>query len=128
MPSSHERIRGVFFFPFVVVSAVCPLVNAQVGSSTITGEVRDATEAAVAGARVKVINTQSGVTTELVTNEAGAYRANSILPGVYTVTASAPGFETTSRTNVSLTTAQTVVLDLVLRVGQQNETINVEAA
>ncbi len=128
MPLSKERLRRVFCLTFVVVAAGCPFVHAQVGSSTIAGEVRDATQATVAGARVKVVNSQSGVTTELVTNDAGAYRANSILPGVYTVTASAPGFETTSRTNVPLTTAQTALVDLVLRVGQQNETINVEAA
>src|SRR5437763_16616342 len=96
-------------------------VCAQTGSGSITGVVRDATQSAVPAASVRITNTESGVALAATTNDEGLYRVNSVGPGTYRVEASAPGFDTTVRTDVVLTTAQTVAVDLMLQLGKQNQ-------
>src|SRR5437016_2910680 len=80
------------------------------GSGSVTGVVKDASQAPVPSAAVKIVNTQSGVATNVVSNDAGAYRVNSILPGMYQIEASAPGFDTLVQENVVLSTGQTLAL------------------
>ena len=100
----------------------------QSGSGSITGVVKDASQAPVPNAAVKIVNSQSGVTTKAVSNDAGAYRVNSILPGTYRIEASAPGFDTLVQKDLVLSTGQTLALDLTLQVGEQHQTVNVEAS
>src|SRR5690348_10403138 len=78
----------------IAIAALFAPAPAQVGSSSITGVVRDASQSPIPGADIKIIHTQSGVITNAVTNETGAYRVNSILPGTYRIEASAQGFDT----------------------------------
>ncbi len=99
----------------------------QVGSGSITGVVRDASQSPVPQSAIKLVNSESGVVTNVVTNETGAYRVNSILPGIYRVEASASGFDTSVRRDIALSTGQTLAVDLALQVGQQNQTMNVES-
>src|SRR4051812_46129690 len=81
---------------------------AQVGSAVITGVVTDPTNTPVPNANVRVVNEALGVATELRTNEAGVYRASSLMPGVYTVQSQAQGFAPSTRTHVELSTAQSL--------------------
>ena len=63
----------------------------------ITGVVTDPSLSPIPNTEMRVINEQSGSATELTTNESGLYRANSLLPGLYTVEAKANGFALSSR-------------------------------
>src|ERR1039457_754032 len=69
------------------------LASAQSGNSTISGSVRDASEAAIPAARVKITNVETGVQFETVTNSAGLYRAGSLVPGSYRIETDAVGFD-----------------------------------
>jgi hypothetical protein len=100
----------------------------QLGSGSITGVVRDGTQGAVPGARIRATNTASGVATTVVTNEDGAYRIHGMVAGSYDIEAAASGFDTVVRKDVPLATGQTAAVDLALQVGQQNLTVNVEAS
>jgi hypothetical protein len=100
----------------------------QAGTSSITGNVTDATGSAIPGVGITVINQDTGVRLETVSNEAGAYRFASLPPGAYRVEAELPGFNRLSRGPVTLLVSQTLPLDLQLQVGQVNETVNVTEA
>src|SRR5664280_1765591 len=113
--------------PALFLLSLPALLYAQVGSGTITGVVKDASLAPIDHASVRVVNANSGAVAAVVTNETGAYRVSSLLPGPYQVEASAPGFDTALRRGVVITTAQVLAVDLTLPVGQQNQTVNVEA-
>ncbi len=76
---------------------------------------------------MRVVNEDLGGATELRTNEAGVYRANSLLPGLYTVESQAQGFSPSTRTHVQLSTAQSLAIDFVLQLGTSSQTVNVEA-
>src|ERR1019366_4150804 len=67
-------------------------VFAQEFRSTLSGRVADATGAVIPNAVVVVTNTDTGVTVKLATDKSGMYTAPYLLPGTYSVSASAPGF------------------------------------
>ena len=97
----------------------------QVGAGMLTGKIVDETSSAIPRADVKVINESSGSTVALSTNNDGIYRASALLPGTYRIEVHAVGFDPQVRTNVVLEVAQTLAVDVALKVGQQNLTVEV---
>lgn len=95
-------------------------------SGDITGRVTDATGAVVPGATVTINQTGTGVTKTATSNADGTYRFSLVTPGQYTVTATAPGFQTSS-TPVSVTVGQIAEADLALSLGKSSQTVRVSA-
>jgi hypothetical protein len=103
-------------------------VQAQAGSGTITGVVRDATGGALPGASVRVVNEDTAVSVETVTNEEGLYRVHALVPGTYRIETALDGFDPLTRRHVTLEVGQTLAVDITLNVAGQSETISVSAA
>src|SRR5215212_3772486 len=61
---------------------------------TISGTVTDSSGAVLQDATVRVTNVDTSVTKTLTTNEAGAYTATNLIPGIYKVEGSRSGFKT----------------------------------
>lgn len=104
------------------------LLPAQSGTSVITGFIRDPAGSVIPGAKVKVINEQSGASLQQQTSDAGLFRTGSLIPGSYRVEVESSGFAKLIRTPVTAEVGQTVALDLTLQVGQAAETLTVEEA
>ena len=81
-----------------------PVAVAQTTNASIVGIVTDASGAAVPNATVTVTNAGTGVSRTVTTNEAGAYTVTPLIPGVYEVKASNPGFKTKVQSNIVLET------------------------
>ncbi len=113
---------------FVVFILLSVTTWAQSGNSAISGNLKDATGAAISGANVIVKNLESGVQVPTVTNESGLYRAGALLPGNYQIDVDASGFDHLSRGPVTLQVSQTIAIDVTLQVGQQSQTVNVVEA
>jgi hypothetical protein len=64
----------------------------------------------------------------VVTNESGDYVVTPLNPGTYTISATAPGFETTVRSGVELIVGQGGRVDLELRLGATNTQVEVTTA
>jgi hypothetical protein len=79
-------------------------------------------------AKVVIKNVATGVTTELTTNTDGFYTAANLLPGEYEVTVSARGFNTETRTGISLTVGGQQVFDLALHLGSATKEVIVVTA
>src|SRR5688500_16882632 len=109
-----------------ILASVCPLRTQTLG--TFTGEVADATGAAVAGATVTVRNVATNGTRVVTTNDAGLYTIPALVPGIYDVKAEKPGFKVAARTAVELQVQQTARVDFALEVGQVSESIEVSGA
>src|SRR4249920_3370363 len=103
------RLAGLLVF-------IGSALYSQVGSSTLTGRVSDASGAAIPGVAIKIVNEDSGSVVNILTNHEGLYTASTLLPGVYRIEAKATGFDPVARTNVALQVAQTVAADFALQV------------
>src|SRR5579884_1152948 len=83
-----------------VLTATTLASLAQTSNGTVAGTVTDPSGAAIANAVVTVSSSQTGQTRTATTNSAGTYRVDSIMPGDYTVTVSAPDFAKTTISNL----------------------------
>jgi len=110
----------------VLVLSITGMLRAQ-DTASIVGTVTDASGAAVADARVTLINAATQFTRTLATNSDGQYVASAIPPGEYEVRVEKQGFQKLARTGIRLTTASKLNVDLQLIVGSQTETVSVTA-
>lgn len=113
-----RRIGKSFFSVFAVfcVLAAGTSVFAQT-TGNLQGIVRDPNGAVVAGAAVKVTNTETGIVRETTTNEDGLYRVVNLLPAqAYQVEVSATGFSNRIVENVAIRLATENSVDVELGV------------
>jgi len=101
--------------------------HAQVQNGIFTGTVTDPSGSAVAGAEVTVVNQGTNVTTTIKTNADGLFRVPELAVGTYRLTVAAPGFKKAVKAGVYLNAGVIERLDFKLELGQQTETVMVEA-
>ncbi len=94
---------------------------------TVRGDVKDGSGAAVPGATIMVINTKTNVARVITTDDAGAYVADKLNPGDYTIQASARGFESSVMNDVKLQPRADHKVDFGLQVGSTAQTVEVQA-
>src|SRR5437764_10510661 len=90
---------------------------AQVQAGRIVGTIYDPNKAVVPKAVVTVTNPATNISRQVTTNESGDFVVTPLEPGTYTISATAPGFETTVRSGVELSVGAGGRLDLELRLG-----------
>src|SRR5690348_15176182 len=93
---------------FILALILASTVYAQIRSATITGTVRDASQAPIPDAEVVVTQQETGTSTTLKTSEAGTYTAPYLAAGTYTVSVNASGFTPFKQTGTVLGVNQTV--------------------
>ena len=111
--------------------ALCLLLGsafAQTSNATLGGTVSDSTGALIPGVSITATNTQTGVVTSVISNEAGAYQFASLQPGAYKVSAELNGFQTQLYNNVALGISQQVRLNFALQVGGVAQSVEVTVA
>src|SRR5437660_3679269 len=118
------RVVACLFLTFALTGAMFAQ-GTTLGS--IVGTVFDASGSSVPGAKVRVVNTQTSVARETVTNESGNFSALSLIPGIYSVEVTAPNFQKQVQENLKLEVAGTIALTFRLSVGQVTETVSVQA-
>ena len=94
LASPTSLIRSLTFLALILNSSI--FVNAQdVVTGAFEGIVSDSqTGAPLKGAAVAIVNDQTGISFNLRTNYRGRFFQGLLLPGVYTVTISMPGYQT----------------------------------
>ncbi len=110
-----------FAFLFLSISAHAQILG------ELKGQVTDPSGAVVSNAHVTLTQLNSGVKQETQTTSTGEYDYTQLNSGVYSVTVDHAGFSTLIRSGVTVTTGQTVRLDLALQVGGSGETVTVNS-
>ena len=112
---------------FALVLAAVPAA-AQNLTATVSGTVSDSTGAIIAGARVRVVNQNTGVVAwDGATNSAGIYVAPQLPVGEYQVTAEQRGFKKFRVDGVALAVDQMAQVNLTLSPGDVAESVTVTA-
>lgn len=103
-------------------------LNGQVISSSIVGDVADASGAAVPGATIVVTNTGTAATRQIVSDANGSYVFAQLPPGNYQIVASLAGFKRYEVSSINLPVNQTIRVDIAFSVGDVAEQVQVTAA
>src|SRR6266481_3743183 len=112
----------------LLCAAVSTYSFAQTSNATLGGTVSDATGALIPGVSITVTNTQTGIVSTTVSNEAGAYQFPSLQTGNYRARAELPGFQTQTYNEVVLGVSQQVRLNFTLQVGSVATALEVTVA
>ena len=97
-------------------------------TSQISGTVKDASGAVVAGAEIIVTQTTTGVTRSAMSDANGVYSVPSLPPGPYRLEVRKEGFNTHIQSGIVLQVASAPTIDPVLKVGDVSQTVQVEAS
>jgi hypothetical protein len=125
---SAQRLgRRIIYVPAIVIALSCS-VKAQQNVGSVTGTVRDTSDALVPGASVTARQTSTGIENQTVSNGVGAYTFPSLTIGDYIITASKVGFATVQKTGIRVVSAEAVSLDFELTVGTVVQTTTVSAS
>ena len=101
---------------------------AQLDTGAVTGVVTDTSGAIVPGATVTITNTETGFASSTKSDSAGIYTFSPIRIGSYSITASAPSFQTTKQENVVVQVQERLSVNLALKPGEVTETVTVTTA
>jgi hypothetical protein len=107
---------------------LAPFAFSQDYRAKVQGTVTDSSQAVVAGAKVTLINTATGVSATKTTELNGRYFFDFVEPGPYTVTAELAGFATVIQQNIQVQVRGDVTVDLTLKPSAVSEQITVTEA
>jgi hypothetical protein len=100
-------------------------LSAQSYQGGIRGTVADAQGAAVASAKVSLVNQGTNLVRTTLTNTDGTYVFNTVDPATYSITAESPNFKKFERGGIVIATQEFLTVDMKLDVGSVSETVNV---
>jgi hypothetical protein len=123
----NRHIHLAFVYSSILVLGTSPFAKAQTLYGSLVGNVKDSTEAIVAGASVTLTNIETKQSREATTAETGGYAFATIPPGTYDIKVSRTGFTAYSQTGVVVAANNTVRIDVTLNVGTVSESVNVSA-
>lgn len=118
------------FLYFVLCSAMIlspQRAKGQLLQGTISGNVTDTSQAAIAGAKVVATDQATGFARDTETNSVGAFTLPLLPPGTYNVAISSQGFQAYTRTGVAVTVQTVARVDASLSVGAVTENVTVTA-
>jgi Carboxypeptidase regulatory-like domain/TonB dependent receptor len=101
--------------------------QAQAVYGGIIGTVTDPQGAAVANAKVTVLDEGKGTSDTTTTNESGNYSVGHLIAGTYTVRVEASGFKVSQQKGVIVNVDANARVDLQFQVGGTSETVEVTA-
>ena len=121
---SRLAIPGFTCRTILLLCLLTGVVRAQVGAA-ISGRVEDAKGGAISGARVTVMNLETGATSVVSTGDRGDFSVVSIPIGPYQVKVEKSGFKTLIRSRINLEIGQNALLNFRLEVGAFRQQLDV---
>src|SRR5207302_3644841 len=125
-PVSCKNLAPIF--AFMTLGLVAPMnMLAQVDTGAISGTVKDTSGGVIPGAKVTMINEDTGLSISTTSGSAGEYVFSPVKIGHYSVLAEIKSFQKVQQNNVTVAVQQRVVVDFALPPGQTTETVVVNA-
>jgi hypothetical protein len=96
-------------------------------TSAIIGQVTDATNATISGAKVTITNRETGFERSATTDDEGRFNFSQLKPGTYLVKVQAEGFDPQQSDNVVSGLGQKQAVNFTLRVAESKQTVEVSS-
>ncbi len=117
---------GTKVFTSLLLLSAAATLSAQSTLGDISGSVHDASGANIPNAVITLLNTDTGVSSKLVSSGEGSYRFQQVAPGRYRLEVTAAGFTTTNVANLSINLEGHLTQDVTLMAGSTTETVQVD--
>ncbi|MBI4906057.1 MAG: TonB-dependent receptor [Acidobacteria bacterium] len=122
-----QRSTGVLALALICVAALwAPPAWTQILYGSVVGNIKDPSDAAIAGAHVAITDKQTAQSRETKTNDSGGFTVPTLTPGTYVVRVQKEGFRTTT-TEVVVSINTLTRADLTLQIGAVAEAVEVTA-
>src|SRR6266481_1790888 len=100
---------------------------AQSATGTLSGQVNDPSSAAIGGAVVKLVDSETNASQTVTTNGAGRYTFANVAPGVYNITVSHSGFTQAKLQGQKVDIGLALTLNVTLQIGSTTTVVEVQA-
>ena len=121
-------MRSFIFAVLLFLAASFCCLNLYAQSASVSGQVLDSSGAAVRGATVALINTETGVKLTTLSDSSGMFILPPVAPGRYRAIVTADKYASWIEHHLLLEVGAKSVLNPVLTVGSVSETVSVTAA
>ncbi len=128
IPPYKVRSHVVLSVLLLLLALVARPAHGQATTGQIVGEVTDQSGAVVRGATITATDENKGVSFMGMTDPTGNYTILSVPPGIFSVTASAPGFADARFTHAVLAIDEHLTLNFRLRLGSVSASVEVTEA
>src|SRR5262245_15170346 len=119
----RRLVRAIVGFLFSLLSAVPALGQGAV--SEVNGTAIDSSGAVLPGVAVTLTEDTTGLTRTVLSNDRGRFVAIALTPGVYTIKAELSGFQTQTRSAVTIAVGQAVTINFTLPIGTLSDQVTV---
>lgn len=123
---TNSLIRRLLIGISALILTVVPLsAQETLQNSSIFGTITDTSGAVLPGTGVVVTSPALQGKRTVTSDDQGSYRISDLPAGTYQITYSKTGFQTTVRSDLTLTAGFNARLDILLKVGQATQTVEV---
>jgi len=101
---------------------------AQLYTGSVTGVVTDSSGATIPAVKITLVDQAKSYSFTATSDNNGRYLLRSIPPGTYTITAEAQNFQKETQEGIRLDVSENISVDLALKLGSMNDTVEVTAS
>ena len=112
---------------FVLFLVIENRAVAQQATAQLTGTVKDQTGAVVAGVKLTLKNSDTGIARETTSDKNGSYLFTLVPIGTYELSTEQKGFKTYVQKGITLDVNQNAKVDITTQLGETNEVVEVNA-
>jgi hypothetical protein len=116
--------RAVLLFAF---TALLPVAASAQFKAGIQGTVADASGAVIAGAKVTLVNKETGRKSEATASSDGFYRFLSLAPGAYKLIVEREGFKKKELESITVSAEGVASVDVAMETGVVSETVTISS-
>jgi hypothetical protein len=98
-------------------------MSAQVDTGTITGTLHDQAGAVIPFAQITITNQLTGIPTSATGNDHGSFTSPPLQVGTYSVAIAATGFQSQTRTGITLQVQDRLNIDFKLEIGTVSQNV-----
>lgn len=120
-------MRRLVVLTTVFVLSLAGVVQAQsTTSALLTGRISDPSKAVISEAKVTVVNTDTNIRYESLTDKVGSYYVANLPPGMYRIEVEKLGFKTVTKPGIILHVQDALEINFEMALGSASESITVQ--